>query len=135
MLSAGRVELTTQDRTILIVDDEVDLADTCARLLQAVGYRCVIATSVAHAISLFDSERPSLVLSDITLPVSNGFEIARYVRGKSPVTPVILMTAYHTPQVARDAEAAGAAGYVRKPFANKDLVATINSVLTNLDGH
>ena len=123
-----------QARTILIVDDEADLADTCARLLERVGYRCVIANNAADALSLFDSEHPSLVLSDIALPLSDGFEIARHVHGKSPATPVILMTAYDTPRTARDAQAAGAAAYVLKPFKNKELVATVKSLITNRDG-
>ncbi len=119
----------TQTKTILIVDDEADLADTCARLLRSVGYSCVVAYDIASAMALFDSDHPSLVLSDITLPVSDGFEIARYVRRKSPNTPVVLMTAYHTPQTASDAQAAGAAAYLSKPFANKELIATIKSLI------
>lgn len=119
----------TQSKTILIVDDEVDLADTCARLLRGVGYKCVVANDVASAMTLFDSDHPSLVLSDITLPVSDGFEMARYVHQRSPDIPIILMTAYHTLRAERDALAAGASAYVRKPFANRELVAIVKSLL------
>lgn len=126
---------TSVELTVLVVDDETDLADTCARLLRGSGYRCLVANSVAQAKILFDSEHPALVLSDITMPGGDGFEIARYVRGKSPATPVILMTAYHTPEVARDARMAGASAYLRKPFANKDLIAVIESLLTNHNAH
>lgn len=125
---------TGSQKTILIVDDEADLADTCARLFESVGYRCVTANNVADALSLFDLEHPSLVLSDVAMPPSDGFEIIRRVRCKAPLTPVILMTAYDRPQVARDALAAGAAAYVVKPFRNKELVATVNSLLANHDG-
>ena len=116
-------------QTILIVDDEADLADTYARLLQGFGFTCLVAYDSAKAIALFDSHRPSLVLSDITLPSSDGFEIARYVHQKSPEIPIVLMTAFHTPDMARDAHAAGAVAYIRKPFANAELVSTVKSLL------
>ena len=76
---------------------------------------------------LFESEHPSLVLSDITLPDGDGFEIVRYIRQKSPNTPVILMTAYHSPTAEQDALDAGASAYLRKPFANSKLISTIES--------
>ena len=81
--------------TLLIVDDEAEVADTCARVLKRAGYDCLVAYDSPAALALFDSRQPALILSDINLPHGNGFEIARYVRGKSPATPVILMTAYH----------------------------------------
>ena len=115
--------------TILIVDDEADLADSCARLLRRAGLNCVIAHNVKDALSLFDSEHPALVLSDITLPVGDGFEISRYVQQKSPGTPVILMTAYHSQNAEEEAARAGAARYLRKPFSNADLVAAVKSLL------
>jgi len=116
-------------RTILIVDDEVDLADTCARLLKREGLECVVAYNMEDGLSLFDSMKPTLVISDITLPSGDGFEIARYVRQRSPGTPVILMTAYHSANSADEARQAGAAGYLRKPFANAELVAAVRSFI------
>lgn len=118
-----------QSKTILIIDDEADLAETCARLLRSVGYTCVVANDAAAAMALFDSSHPSLVLSDVTLLVGDGYEVARYVRSKSPNTPVILMTAYHTQRTPQDALAAGASAYLRKPFANRELVALVKSLL------
>ena len=114
--------------TILVIDDEMEMADTCARILRGFGFKCLVAYDSARAFALIDSERPALIVADITLPTSDGFQIARYVRQKSPEIPVILMTAYHTPDIARDAQAAGAA-YLRKPFPNADLIATVKSLL------
>jgi DNA-binding NtrC family response regulator len=116
-------------QTIIVVDDEMEMADTCARVLRCCGFKCLVAYDGATALALIDSERPALVVSDICLHTSDGFEIARYVRQKSPEIPVVLMTAYHTPDIARDAQAAGAAAYLRKPFPNADLIATVKSLL------
>jgi DNA-binding response OmpR family regulator len=115
--------------TILIVDDETEMADTCARVLGALGFKCLVAYDSAKALALIDSEEPALVISDISLPASDGFEIARYVHRKSPEIPVVLMTAYHTPDIGRIALAAGAAAYLRKPFPNAELVSTVKSLL------
>jgi CheY-like chemotaxis protein len=115
--------------TILIIDDEKEMADTCARVLRALGFNCLVAYDSAKAFAMIDSERPALVVSDITLPTSDGFEIARYVRQIAPEIPVVLMTAYHTPDIARNAHAAGAAAYLRKPFLNAELVSTVKSLL------
>jgi DNA-binding NtrC family response regulator len=115
--------------TILIVDDEIEMADTCARVLRGFGFKCLVAYDSAKALALIDSERPALVVSDVTLHTSDGFEIARYAHQKSPEIPVVLMTAYHTPDLARNAHAAGAAAYLRKPFPNAELVSTVKSLL------
>ncbi len=117
-------------QTILIVDDEVDLADTWARLLTKAGFSCLVAYDSGEAFSLFDSGQPALVLSDIVLPTADGFEIARYVGRKSPGTPVILMTANHTLDMAENARKAGAALYMRKPVSNSELISSVTSLVS-----
>jgi two-component system response regulator MtrA len=116
-------------QVILIVDDETDVADTCARVLTNAGFDCLIAYDGPAALGLFNSRRPALVLSDINLPTHDGFEIARYARKNSPGTPVVLMSARHNVNAPTEAKRAGAAHYLRKPFSNSELVAAINSLL------
>jgi DNA-binding response OmpR family regulator len=115
--------------TVLIVDDETEVADTCARVLKGAGFDCVVAYDSPAALSLFDARAPDLVLSDINLPTGDGFEIARYVRQKSPDVPVVLMTAQHSANASQKAARNGAARYMRKPFSNAELTATIKSLL------
>lgn len=120
---------------ILILDDEAELADTCARLLQGLGFTCLVSIDSVKALELFDSERPSMVLSDIMLATGNGLEIARYVRQKSPNCQVILMTAYHTSSTEQQARDAGATGYIRKPFLNLELVSMVRELLARPYDH
>ena len=115
--------------TILIVDDEAEVADTCARVLTRAGFDCLVAYDSPAALALVDSRQPALVLSDINLPTSDGFEIARYVRRKPPGTPVILMTTNHDSNVPGQAARAGASHYLRKPFSNAELISTIKLLL------
>jgi DNA-binding response OmpR family regulator len=116
-------------QTILVIDDEADLVNTCARLLKGAGFECEMACTMDDALAKFDAKRPGLVLSDITLPDGDGFEITRYVRAKSPDTPVILMTAYHSAMSREEARRCGASQYLRKPFSNSELLTIVRSLL------
>jgi CheY-like chemotaxis protein len=124
-------EAKTLPLTILIVDDETEVADTCARVLTRVGFDCLVAYDSPAALALIDSRQPALVLSDINLATADGFEIARYVQRKTPGTPVILMTAYHNSSAPGQAARAGAAHYLRKPFSNAELTSTVKSLLAD----
>jgi DNA-binding response OmpR family regulator len=115
--------------TVLIVEDEPEVAATYARVLETSGFTCLVAYDGAQALLLFDSQQPALVLSDINLRIGDGFEIARYVRQTSPGTPVILMTGYDRVDSLQRASQVGAAAYLRKPFTNSELVSTINLLI------
>ncbi len=112
---------------ILIVDDEIDLAVGCERVLKKAGFRCLLAHDGPTALSLFDSYRPELVLSDVNLGNGDGFEIAKHVNETSPATPVILMTALSA--ISGPKDGVGAALYLRKPFSNAELISAITSLL------
>jgi CheY-like chemotaxis protein len=115
--------------TILIVDDETEFLDTWTRLLERQGFRCVTADNAPQAIALLSSERPDLVLTDLNLPVGDGFEVAHQARMHSPAIPVIIVTAYNTPENAARARSAGVDGYLPKPFSNRALTQAIQSAL------
>lgn len=110
---------------ILVIDDEADLADTCARVLRRAGFECLVAYDSPAALALLESVEPALVLSDINLPTSDGYEIARCVRRKSPEVPIILMTTHHDANVPIQVARSGATGYLRKPFSNAELGAIV----------
>jgi CheY-like chemotaxis protein len=114
--------------TILLADDETEFLDTWIRVLQRQGFRCVAANNAPQAIALLSSERPDLVLTDLSLPVGDGFEVARHAQMHSPAIPVIIVTAYNTPENAARARSAGV-GYLPKPFSNRALTRAIRSVL------
>jgi CheY-like chemotaxis protein len=76
-----------------------------------------------------DAEHPALVISDITMPDGDGLEVTRHAGKQSPKIPVILVTAYHTPEIARNARQAGASAYLRKPFPNAELIAIVKTLL------
>ena len=116
-------------KTILIVDDDVEVAETCARVLKASGFSCAVVFDLASALSLFDMLRPALVLSDINLPLGDGYEIVRHVQKTSPGTPVIVMTGAGGPHARDRAMQAGAGAYLRKPFSNSELISNVRELI------
>ncbi len=101
--------------TILIVDDEGPIRSFLAMLLEDAGHHTQQAINGAQALQLIEvGERPDLVISDVMMPVLNGTELCRRLKG-SPQTrpiPVILISAAGP----RAAEGAGADAFIAKPF-------------------
>lgn len=113
----------------LIVDDEPDLLVTCARLLEQAGHVCLTAQTGGEAIGLIDAERPNLVVTDLRLPTIDGLAVARHARRLTPPVPVILITAYSTPESKRDALQAGVEVYLPKPFSAAEFLNAVRRAL------
>jgi DNA-binding response OmpR family regulator len=81
-------------RTILIIDDERELVASYVRLLGRGEFRCVPAFDGDEAIRAFDSVQPDLVLTDLHLASTSGYDVIRHIRKLSPATPIIAMSGY-----------------------------------------
>jgi DNA-binding response OmpR family regulator len=114
-------------RSILIVENEPDLATTCARLFRQMGHVPILASDGREALSLIDRHQPDLVLTDHRLPGVDGLEVLRRARSDAK-TPVILVTTYASETVRREVLAAGAV-YLPKPFSLADLRAAVEAAL------
>jgi DNA-binding response OmpR family regulator len=114
---------------LLIVDDERDLVDAYVRLLERAGHRCVGAFDAREAIELIDSDPPDLVLTDLSLPDSNGLEVIRHARAKSPLVPIIVMSGHNTQGMNEAALAAGANLCLLKPVSIAELKRVIGDAL------
>ena len=117
-------------RTILVVDDEPDLVANCERLLQRVGHVSLRAHTGPDAMALIDREGPDLVVADLRLPGADGLAVARHARGHVPPIPVILITAYDSPEARRAARESGVAVYLAKPFWNAAFLDAVLRVLS-----
>jgi DNA-binding response OmpR family regulator len=114
---------------VLIVDDERDLVDAYVRLLERAGHRCFGAFDAAEAIEMIESERPDLVLTDLSLPSSSGFDIIRHVRTRSEDLPIIVMSGHNTPELNQRASKAGANLCLLKPVSIGELTRVIGEAL------
>lgn len=114
---------------ILIVEDEPDLAATCARLFRQMGHIPLVALNGHEALTLIDAEHPDLVLTDLRLPGVDGLGVLRHARRTATGIPVILVTAYVSEETRREAMRAGATAYLAKPFTLADLRTTVEGAL------
>jgi DNA-binding NtrC family response regulator len=102
--------------TVLIVDDEPDMVENCARILRRSGYHCLTATDPHRALALLESDAPDLLLTDLKMPGMDGMELLRRARDLDPSLPVIMITAFATIESAVSAVKEGAFDYLPKTF-------------------
>jgi len=117
------------DATVLIVDDEPDMVENCARILRRVGYRCLTATDPYRALALLESDAPDLLLTDLKMPGMDGMELLRRARDLDPSLPVIMVTAFATIESAVSAVKEGAFDYLPKTFTLDQLQVAVERAL------
>lgn len=133
----SRVAATTRktdERTgsrILIVEDEVHLAQGLLFNLQAEGHEAVVAPDGETAVDLLlkQSTPFDAVVLDVMLPEMDGFAVARAMRAVQNYTPVLMLTARGRPEDVLEGFAAGADDYLPKPFELSILLARLNGLL------
>jgi two-component system response regulator RegX3 len=114
--------------TILLVEDEVAIAEPLAYLLKREGYDVTVAADGGQALDAFARSGADLVLLDLMLPVVSGTEVARRIRTTSTV-PIIMLTAKDSEVDIVVGLELGADDYVTKPYSSRELLARIRAVL------
>ena len=114
---------TRSAHRIMVVDDNVDAAESLAMMLELDGHFVVRAHDGAAAIAIASSERPSVMLLDIGLPDIDGYELARRLRALPEVDNALLIavTGYGQAEDRRRAEDAGFDRYLMKPVEFESL--------------
>lgn len=118
----------TQSKTILVVDDEVKIADVVCSYLEKTGYETVRAHNGTEALRLVTERSPALIILDLMLPDMSGEEICSSIRKKSDV-PIIMLTAKVEEADIINGLDIGADDYMTKPFSPRQLVARVDAVL------
>jgi DNA-binding response OmpR family regulator len=119
--------------TILVVDDEPNIADIVELYLRRDGYRVVKAANGDDGIRAVTDHRPRLVVLDVGLPDIDGLEVCRRLRATTTI-PVIFLTARDTEVDRVLGLELGADDYVTKPFSPAELVARVKAVLRRAEG-
>jgi DNA-binding response OmpR family regulator len=114
--------------TILVVEDEIKIAEVLQSYLEREGFLVVCAADGEAALSLFAEHHPALVLLDLMLPKRSGEDVCREIRAQGD-TPVIMLTAKAAEEHILEGLALGADDYVTKPFSPRQVVARVHAVL------
>jgi DNA-binding response OmpR family regulator len=118
-------------RRILIADDEPNIVISLEFLMQRNGYEVMTASDGEQALSLLNDFRPDLILLDIMLPLRNGFEVCQRIRESAAWkhTKIVMLTAKGREVEVTKGLALGADVYITKPFATRELLASVRQLL------
>lgn len=114
---------------ILIVDDEPNIRRILEVSFDKAGFQPLVAEDAIQALELLDKHLVGCVLTDVTMPGMNGYELLREIRARSAVLPVVIMTAFGTIPQAVQAIRDGAFEYVTKPFDLEVLKRIVQSAI------
>lgn len=117
-----------QQTKVLIVDDDVNIAELIRLCLEKEGYMTIVANDGMKAIEKFKSEAPNLVLLDVMMPKVDGWQVCREIRRVSNI-PIIMLTAKGDTFDKVLGLELGADDYMVKPFESKELIARIKAVM------
>ncbi len=117
-------------RTILTVDDSASVRQMIAFTLREAGYAVVEAVDGKDALAKL-SGSIDLIISDVNMPEMNGIELVRSVRasGAYKYVPILMLTTESQPAMKQEGKAAGATGWIVKPFRPDQLLSVIQRVL------
>ncbi len=116
---------------ILFVDDEPDLVEIGRQLLQLLGYQVTATTGSRQALELFlnNPEAFDLLITDFTMPIMTGSQLAESALNVKPDLPVILMSGLEAVNIESEAKLAGIKGFICKPIVIKEIASLIRELL------
>lgn len=124
-------EKDSRDRKVLIVEDADDARYFMRLALEHLGYLIIEAENGARAVEIAQSERPDIILMDLSLPILDGIAATQKIRAIEGLdgVPIIAVTAHQETDFRAGAKAAGFDAYVTKPIDMDFLSDLINELL------
>jgi DNA-binding response OmpR family regulator len=117
-------------KTILIVDDDIELSDGLRIMLERQGYRVLQARNGQEGKNLIYQHHPDLVILDMMMPRMGGYPVLEHFRDKPEAPPIIMITANEGSRHKAYAEYLGVVEYIRKPFAMEKLMEAVEKGLS-----
>jgi len=116
---------------ILAVDDSASMRQMVAFTLKGAGHNVTDAEDGKHALDIAKTQAFDLVLTDVNMPVMDGLSLTRELRQIQSYrfTPILVLTTEAGPEKKQEGRAAGATGWLVKPFNPEQLLATVKKVL------
>ncbi len=117
---------------ILLIEDDTGIITPLSLYIEQSGYTIIVCQNGNDALTLFNNEKPALVILDINLPGKNGIEICEEIRSISE-TPIIVLSARESEDDKVMLLGLGADDYVSKPFSPRELMARIATILKRIE--
>ena len=117
------------NKTILIVDDDLNVLEVLGARLTSAGFRIFKAENGAEALQLLRKEQVDLMISDVKMPHMDGVALFKEARALCPDLPIIFLTAHGTIPNAVSAVKSGVDDYLEKPFDGRELVKRVNQII------
>ncbi|WPD25005.1 MAG: sigma-54 dependent transcriptional regulator [Candidatus Electrothrix scaldis] len=114
---------------ILIVDDELSMRDFLKILFENEGYEVTVAADAASALDFADKEPFDIAITDIRMPGMSGLDLLAELKHRFPALPVVMITAYASPDDAVQAMRTGAFDYITKPFHVDELKKVVRTAV------
>ena len=114
---------------VLVVDDEPDLAESCAFFLERAGYEAECVHAAQDALDVLERRPCDVVVSDVRMPRMSGMQLLTAIRDRDPDVEVLLITGYPDLQMAVTAIKQGAFDYLAKPYAEHDLIERVGKAM------
>jgi DNA-binding NtrC family response regulator len=125
-------DVATEDAArgrILVIDDEPDIRDSLEALLSSEHYRVELAANAAEGLKRLEQSAYDLVLLDLMMPDKSGMQVVEEIRTRDRETPIFMITAYGSVEVAVEALKRGASDYFSKPWDNEKLLIEIDRMI------
>ena len=110
------------DRRVLIVDDDRQIRRILQEFFLSSGYKCQVAANGREGLELFEAERPALTVTDVNMPVMDGVEFLKHVRGIEPDAAILVLTGVGDVQTAVESLKYGAYDFILKPVNIDELL-------------
>ncbi len=123
--------MTSERERVLVVDDERDMAESCAFLLDRAGYETRTAFSGPDALEEIGRQSFSLVITDLRMPGMSGLRLLDEVKARDPDVEVLVITGFPEIETAVSAIKRGAWDYITKPFVEPDLIERVEKALAH----
>jgi len=120
---------TSSGRRILVVDDQADILQVLTAILEGKGYEVDAVLRAREGLSLVDTVKYSVILTDLGMPDMSGWEFTAQVKQRQPATPVILMTGWGAEIDEQRLQDEGIFALLPKPFGGKDLLKVLDEAL------
>jgi two-component system chemotaxis response regulator CheY len=118
-------------RTVLAVDDAMTMRKMVAFTLRGAGFEVIEAANGAEGLKQLGARPVDLIITDVNMPVMDGIEFTRQARAalRGRPVPILILTTESDQSKKAEARAAGATGWIVKPFQQDQLLAVVGKVL------